>query len=718
MVESKTPCTAADCQQWLESPSPTWSERERAQLLRACTFVSCHYGERKRDSGDTYKEHALAVARLLGTLHLDPTTLVAALLHDCPVADPDAARSIEADFGAETARLVHGLEKMGQVEALGHGSGSEGLRKLLLSIEEDVRAVLIKLAERTHDMRVAKHLPDPDQRRQLARETMDLYAPLANRLGIGQLKWELEDLSFRYLEPAIYQRIARLLDERRVDREAFIVDVTGTLQTALDQAGVKAEVYGRPKHIYSIWNKMIRKDIDFEQVYDVRAVRVLVDDLKQCYAALGTVHTQWAPVPGEFDDYIAKPKNNLYQSLHTAVYGPAGKVVEVQIRTHEMHHHAELGVAAHWRYKEGGPGDRDFEQRIQALRHALDLGEQADPEEFLHRLKDILHYETIHIFTPKGSIIDLPRGSTALDFAYHIHSDIGNRCRGAKVNGRIVPLNQPLENGQQVEVLTIKSGRPSRDWLNPGLGYLHTARARSKARQWFKQEHYDANVEEGANLLQRELKRLAVESIGPDGLAERFNYRQTDDFLAALGRGDITTDQVARSLQSLLRPAGARRQPAQTAVQPDAVHVKVQGLGNLQTHLAKCCKPTPGDPIVALTTHSQGVRIHRQDCPTLADRPPERLLEASWSIDGRDRWPVSIAISARDRQGLLRDISGLVSRLGLDIVVVNTQSHREAATADIRITVEVEQLEQVSRLIGQLETVPGVVAAGRDAAAH
>jgi GTP pyrophosphokinase len=714
MVSSSTSRTG-DCEQWLSDPSPTWSDQDREQLQRACRFLSQHYGNRARTTGDTYKEHAQAVTRLLGSLHLDPQTLVAALLHDCPEAAPEAAELIETEFGQETARLVKGLEKMSHVEALGGNRHSEGLRKLFLSIEEDVRAVLIKLAERTHDLRVLKHLDDPVERRKIARETMDLYAPLANRLGIGQIKWELEDLSFRFIEPAIYKRIAKLLDERRIDREEFIGAVTARLRSALAEAGVQAEVYGRPKHIYSIWNKMIRKDVDFDQIYDVRALRVMVDSLPQCYAALGIVHSLWAPIPGEFDDYIAKPKNNLYQSLHTAVYGPSGKVIEVQIRTHEMHHHAELGGAAHWRYKEGGPGDRDFEQRIQALRQALDLGEHADPEEFLVRLKDILHYDTIHVFTPKGTVIDLPRGSTALDFAYHIHTDIGNRCRGAKVNGTIVPLTQPLENGQQVEVLTIRSGRPSRDWLNPALGYLHTARARSKARQWFKQENFSANVEAGNAILQREFKRLAVTDadVGIETLVKRFNFQQLDDFFAALGRGDITVDQVVRSLHGLLRPPPPPRPASQRAPQNDAIHVKVQGLGNLVTHLAKCCNPAPGDPIIAVTTHSQGVKIHRRDCPTLAGRPIERLLDADWSIDARDTWRAVIAISARDRQGLLRDISGLVSSQGLDIVVVTTESRPKTQQAEVRFTVEVHNLDQMSRLLGQLEALPGVKSAVR-----
>ena len=574
--------------------------------------------------------------------------------------------------------------------------------------------MLIKLAERTHDMRVLKHLPDPEERRRTAQESLDLYAPLANRLGIGQIKWELEDLSFRYIEPDTYQHIARLLDERRIDREQFIAEVTEQLQTSLADAGMQADIYGRPKHIYSIWNKMIRKGLDFEQIYDVRAVRVLVDTLPQCYAALGVVHSLWPPIPGEFDDYIAKPKNNLYQSLHTAVYGPSCKVVEIQIRTREMHHHAELGVAAHWRYKEGGPGDRNFEQRIQALRQALDLGEHAEPDEFLDRLKDVLHYDTIHVFTPKGTVIDLPRGSTALDFAYHIHSDIGNRCRGAKVNGRITPLSQPLENGQQVEVLTAKNGHPSRDWLSPALGYLHTARARSKARQWFKQENFSTNVEEGANILQHELKRLAVTDIGPELISQRFNFSQVDDFYAALGRGDLTVDQVVRSIQGLVRPAQQRRtSPVRSRSQDPPSHVKVQGLGNLVTRIAKCCNPAPGDPIIAVSTVSQGVSIHRQDCPTLAGRPQERLLEADWSSDGRDNWRVSVHIIAKDRQGLLRDITGLVTAQGLDILVVNTNSNKHSQQADIRLTIELHTLDEVSRLLARLEDLPGVISASR-----
>ena len=712
MVSSSSAEQVSDCNEWQQQATANWAPADRTQLQRACEFVDQHYGDRLRASGESYKEHAVEVTRMLCDLHLDPNTLSAALLHDCPRAAPQVAPSIAGLFGDEVARLVEGLEKMGHVEALGGAPRSEGLRKLFLSIEEDIRAVLIKLAERTHDMRVLKHLPDPEQQRATAQESLDLYAPLANRLGIGHIKWELEDLSFRYIEPDTYQHIARLLAERRVDREQFIATVTEQLRDKLSEAGIKADIYGRPKHILSIWNKMIRKRLDFDHIYDIRAVRVLVDSLPQCYAALGMVHSLWSPIPGEFDDYIAKPKNNLYQSLHTAVYGPSGKVVEIQIRTHEMHHHAELGVAAHWRYKEGGRSDRNFEQRIQALRQALDLGEHAEPDEFLNRLRDALHYDTIHVFTPKGSVIDLPRGATALDFAYHIHSDIGNRCRGAKANGRIVPLSQPLENGQQVEVLTVGNGRPSRDWINPSSGYLYTARARSKARQWFKQENFASNVDAGSSILNKELKRLAVTDIGPDQIAQRFNFQHTDDFFAALGRGDLTVDQVVRSIHGLVRPA-PRKRPERASVQSAPTQVKVQGLGNLLTRMAKCCNPEPGDAIIAVNTSGQGVSIHRQDCPTLPGRPPERLLEAEWSSDGRDNWQVSIAIEARDRQGLLRDITSLVTDQGLDILMVNTRSHKTSQRADIRLGIEFHTLDQVSRLLARLEELPGVISALR-----
>jgi len=705
----------ADCEQWLQSATCSWSDEDRGQLQRACAFLQQGYGAQLRRSGESYRQHALEVTRLLCDLHLDPHTLTAALLHDCPQADPAAATEIASRFGDEVARLVGGLEKMGHVEALGGDPRSEGLRKLFLSIEEDIRAVLIKLAERTHDMRVLKHLPDEEERRRTAQESLDLYAPLANRLGIGQIKWELEDLSFRYIEPDTYQHIARLLDERRIDREQFIGEVTEQLQGALAEAGMQPDVYGRPKHIFSIWNKMIRKGLDFEEIYDVRAVRVLLDTLPQCYQALGIVHSLWPPIPGEFDDYIAKPKNNLYQSLHTAVYGPSGKVVEIQIRTREMHHHAELGVAAHWRYKEGGPGDRNFEQRIQALRQALDLGEHAEPDEFLERLKDVLHYDTIHVFTPKGTVIDLPRGSTALDFAYHIHSDIGNRCRGAKVNGRITPLSHPLENGQQVEVLTAKNGRPSRDWLNPALGYLHTARARSKARQWFKQENFSTNVEAGGIILHRELKRLAVTEISPQTIAKRFNFQQVDDFYAALGRGDLLVDQMVRSIHGLIRPPDrpSHRRASQPRDHAPPTHVKVHGLGNLLTRIAKCCDPQPGEPIIAVSTATQGVTIHRQDCSTLASRPQERLLEAEWSIDGRDNWRVIIEVQAHDRHALLRDITGLVSDQGLDIIKVNTHSDKEKQQATIYFTIEAHSLDQISSLLARLEDLPGIISATR-----
>ncbi|MFV1974112.1 MAG: bifunctional (p)ppGpp synthetase/guanosine-3',5'-bis(diphosphate) 3'-pyrophosphohydrolase, partial [Thiohalobacterales bacterium] len=499
---------------------------------------------------------------------------------------------------------------MAQASGQDHAQ-AESLRKLLLAMAADVRVVLIKLADRLHNLRTLRHL-DPERQRRIAAETLDIYAPLANRLGIWQIKWELEDLALRYLEPAAYQELAGQLDEKRVGREAYIGEVIELLNAELDTAGIQAKVSGRPKHIYSIYRKMQHKQVDFAQIFDMRAVRVIVNEEKDCYAALGIVHGLWRHIPKEFDDYIANPKENRYRSLHTAVIGPESRTLEVQIRTEEMHRHAEFGVAAHWRYKEGGSSESDYEEKIAWLRQLLEWhDEERSASDFVDRFRSEAFQDRVYVLTPQGRIIDLPRGATPLDFAYAVHSEVGHRCRGAKVNGRIVPLTYPLNNGEQVEVLTTKQGAPSRDWLNAHLGYLHTSRAKSRVRAWFKQQDFEHNVAAGRSILDRELHRLGITGLAVDKLSDRFKHRQVDDFLAAIGRGDINTGQLASAINELVpgqdkvprsRGRSARKKPARI---PGGV--SISGVGNLMTTMGRCCHPVPHDPIVGYITRGRGV---------------------------------------------------------------------------------------------------------------
>ncbi|CAK0780422.1 GTP pyrophosphokinase [Gammaproteobacteria bacterium] len=725
---TSSPNPVSDYAAWINELARMRPGIDFGLLHQACTRAEQIYGTARRLSGEPYLEHTLEVAHLLAGLRLDVQTLAAAVLHDVPEVVGRTGKEIDLATELEpgVARLVEGVRRIDMVmrrrSDQSRPEDQEGLRKLLLSIDEDMRVLLIKLAERTHDLRSAKQLP-PLERQRIAGETMDLYAPLANRLGMGRLKWELEDLSFRYLEPAIYQRIATLLDERRLDRESYLQQVMTTLRERLAAVGILAEVSGRAKHIYSIWRKMRRKDVDFDHIYDVRAVRVLVDTLSDCYTALGVVHGLWLPISGEFDDYIAKPKNNLYQSLHTAVVGPEDKTLEVQIRTHDMHHHAELGVAAHWRYKEGNRGDADYDHRIQWLRQFLALDEAADPGEFVERFRQTLQHEQIHIFTPKGRVIELPRGATPLDFAYHVHSEVGHHCRGAKVDGHIVPLTYPLKNGEQVEILTTKKGGPSRDWLNPTTGYLHTNRAKEKVRQWFRQENHDEDVEQGRFLLDRELARLNLSKADLELLGRRLRYTRIEDLMSALGRGDIALSQVSNALGHILalrRKTIAMPTAPQARSRPKGAEVpsriRVQGVGNLVTHLAQCCRPNPGDSIVGHVTHNQGISIHRIDCANILGRTEEaraKLLEAEWTTSTADTWPASLQIVARDRPGLLRDVTGLVADDGINILAVDTQTNKKTQIADMRLTVEVYHIDQISRLLVRINGLSGIISLRR-----
>ena len=629
---------------WPDSLGGVFTPAEVGAIARAIAYVEPLYEGRAELTGAPLLQHALGAAGILLGMNMDASTLTAAILHAVPTCMEDWAEKLETEFGNAVRVLVLGISRMEQIRQFSEmpaqqqgpaGSAQlENLRKMLLAMVEDIRVVLIKLALRTQTLRNLSGA-SAEQQTRIAQETQSIFAPLANRLGVWQLKWELEDLAVRYLEPERYKKVAHLLDERRVDREQYIAAFLAVLQAELGKAGIAAQVTGRPKHIYSIINKMKRKQLDFEQLYDVRAVRILVDDVKGCYAALGVVQSLWPPIPGEFDDYIARPKSNDYRSLHTAVLGPRGLAVEVQIRTHEMHQSSELGVAAHWRYKEGAKSDANFDEQIVWLRQILEWKSEVATQDDM-QFKNELFGEQVYVFTPQGKVIDLPRGATPVDFAYTLHTDLGHRTRGAKVNGSIVPLNTKLQNGQRVEILTIKLGAPSRDWLNPSLGYLQSSRARARVRSWFNNQNIADSIAQGRALLDKELHRLGVGDINQERLAQRLDYHKLDDFLAALGRNLVTQRRIAQAIQSEL-PGKTISVPVQARTGNTRVskaQITVGGVNNLMTKNAQCCKPEQTDVIVGYITRDRGITIHKQGCPflsRLAETRPERVLTAQWA---------------------------------------------------------------------------------------
>lgn len=716
---------------WLQVLAKDRKPEEIEIIRRALALAEQAHRSQTRASGEPYLAHATAVADVLAGLRMDHETLAAAILHDV-VEDTDISLTdIEAVCGAAVAHLVDGLTKM---NAIGEYQASEqnpkkeqvkaeSLRKLLLAMAEDVRVVLIKLADRVHNMRTLKHLPAHKQQR-IARETLDIYAPLANRLGIWHIKWELEDLTFRYLEPQAYHEIAKSLDERRVDRQRYIDDVLATLQAELAQVGIKADVSGRAKHIYSIWKKMQRKGLNFNELYDVRAVRILVDSIPDCYHALGVVHTLWAHIPKEFDDYIATPKENRYRSIHTAVVGPEGKVIEVQIRTHEMDKESELGVAAHWRYKEGGKSSADFEQKVAWLRQLLEWKEEeSSAGDFIDRFKSEVFQDRVYVLTPQGEVVDMSQGATPLDFAYHIHTEVGNRARGARVNGRMVPITYELKSGEQVEILTARHGEPSRDWLNPHLGYLKTSRARAKVRHWFAQQDIERNLAEGRAVVERELRRFSIVDLPLEQLAAQFDFSQVDSFLLAVGRNDVSTSQIVRALQKQVVPPDTSEQetlaiarpiiPAKAGQEGD---IQIQGVGNLLSTMARCCKPVPGDAVIGYITQGRGVSIHRRDCKNILNVPTEklsRLIEVDWSHGQRQTYPVDIEVMAFDRQGLLRDITSILTNEKINVISANTHTNKQDYSVHMQLTLEIASIDELSKVLGRIAQLSNVIEARR-----
>jgi RelA/SpoT family (p)ppGpp synthetase len=695
----------------------------RALIERAYAVAERAHTDQTRKTGGPYIQHPLAVAFLLADLGMDPDTIAAGLLHDV-VEDTEVDLEILAqEFGPDVASLVDGVTKLEQIEQeqidrfnkmgerLRDEQESESLRKMFIAMAEDIRVVIIKLADRLHNMRTLDPLP-PERRKTFARETLEIFAPLANRLGVWQWKWELEDLSLRYLDPATYAEIASLIKERRPEREAGIQRHVQVLKQRLTEEDIEAEITGRPKHIYSIYNKMGRKGVPFQRVHDVRGIRVITQTVPDCYRVLGIVHGLWKPIPGEFDDYIATPKENLYQSLHTAVVGDDGNTLEVQIRTWEMHRTAEYGIAAHWRYKESGKRDEAFEAKIAWLRSLLEWRKEVtDASEFVDAMKTDIFRDRVYTFTPKGKLIDLPVDATPIDFAYQVHTEIGHRCRGARVNGKLVSLDYQLRNGDQVDILTARRGGPSRDWLNPALGLIKTSRARNKIRQWFRRQDRQQNIAQGRDIVERELKRLGVERLGHEAVAQLFGYEELGDFYAAVGFGDIHSQQIVSRIAATRPREEAEFPLIPPPPVPTVEGIQVQGTGGLLTRLARCCHPLPGDDIIGYVTRGRGVTIHRRDCPNILRlEDTERLIEVSWGTHVQTV-PATIHITAYDRARLLSEISNIIGAEDINISAVKQDTRKNVAT--IYITIEVNSMAQLSRVLTKIERLPNVIEARR-----
>ncbi len=703
------------------------SDEDRRSLARALAFAAELYGAKLLGTGEPAYEHAVGTARNVAELRLDADARAAGLLFAVPAYIPAAEEKLTETFGAAVASLVMGISRLNALRVITRTaaqgkdpqSQAEVLRKMLLAMVGDVRVVLLRLASRTQTLRWLARAPDAE-RAQLARETLDIYAPLANRLGVWQLKWELEDLSFRYLEPELYKRIAGLLEDRRSERERFVEQAIAELADELARAGIRAEITGRPKHLYSIYSKMRAKSLDFSQIHDVSGLRVLVDEAKDCYTVLGVVHNLWAPIPREFDDYISRPKANLYRSLHTAVIGPEGKALEVQIRTREMHRDAELGVAAHWRYKEGGKratGKGDpFDERIVWLRQMLAWRDEiVDASDWIEQPRHAVLDDTVYVLTPQGRVIDLPQGATPVDFAYALHSDIGHRCRGAKVNGAIVPLDYRLKNAEAVEIITAKTGGPSRDWLNPALGTIKSSRARNKVRQWFNSREIASVMAAGRAAVERELQREGRRAASLEDLAKSLGFGDPDELFAAVGREEVGSRRLQTALRGGTERAYSQEIPPYRArARQSSSGILVVGVERLLTQLARCCKPAPPDRISGFVTKGRGVSVHRRDCTSLArlaERFPERIIGADWGKRGAQAYPVDIVVRGNDRQGLLRDVTETLVREKTNVIAAKTQTRNDIAF--MYFTVEVEDIDQLQRALSAIEDVRGVLAAAR-----
>ena len=723
-----------------------YSVVDRDLIKNAYTCAEEAHRGQLRASGEPYITHCVAVAYILAELKVPPVIIAAALLHDTVEDTPVTLDDLSNKFSPEIASLVDGVTKLTNLPRVSRGGKAENvesnptgvhsedeqlilgdalaksrkkelatetLRKTLMAMGDDVRVVMIKLADRLHNMRTLSYIPE-SKRYRIAKETMDIFAPLANRLGIWQIKWELEDLAFRYTQPEEYKAIAEKLADRRVNRETEVKKIIGELEKVLSEGGIKVEISGRPKHIYSIYQKMVQKDKSFEMVRDLRGVRLIVQDIPSCYAALGIIHTHWRPIPNEFDDYIAAPKDNFYQSIHTSVIYSDGKPLEVQIRTEGMHHSAEYGIAAHWLYKEKGSQDDHYQQRVTWLRKLMEWRQDVDDaQEFVDGVKSDVFEDRAYVFTPRGDIIDLPIGSTPIDFAYAVHTEVGNRCRGAKINGKLVPLDYKLKTGDQVEILTAKRGGPSRDWLNMHLGLVNTQRARAKIRQWFKKQDREQNLSQGREILDKELKRLGIIDLDIDDLGKYFEYKGSEDLYVALGCGDLAIGKIINHIQEVekgdidplftVSPVAVERK--------DSESVNVLGLKGILTSFAKCCNPAPGDEIVGYITRGRGATIHRKDCPNiLRMKDKERLVKVSWG-EAKRTFPVSIMIKAYDRQGLMGDISTVLGNEGINMRDIHITISNNLAT--INLLLDIGDIGQLSRVLTLMESLPNVMEAFR-----
>jgi GTP pyrophosphokinase len=695
-----------------------YPQADLTALHDAFEFAQLAHRDQTRETGEPYVTHPLAAAQILADIGIDPVAVMAALLHDIPEDTDFTINDLEERFGPEVAQLVDGVTKLSKFSTHSHEEQqAENIRKMFLAMADDIRVVLIKLADRLHNMRTLYALPSDKQAR-IARQTLEIYAPLAERLGIWSVKWELEDLAFKTLEPAAYRELARMLDTRRKSRESFIHRAIEELRPALARAGIEAELSGRPKHLYSIRKKMQRKGAEIGEIYDVYAIRVLVDEIKDCYAALGVVHSLWHPIPNQFDDYIAVPKPNLYQSLHTAVISIEGQPLEIQIRTHAMHQVSEVGIAAHWRYKEGSRADREYDAKLAWLRQVMDWQRDvSDATEFVEGVKLDVFQDQVFVFTPKGEVKDLPAGATPLDFAYRIHTDIGHRCIGAKINNRLVPLDYRLKNGDIVEIVTTKGEHgPSRDWMN----LVRTSHAREKIRQWFKRQERDENISHGRESLERELRRLARTSLGAVGqdrileIARAYRFDNLDDFYAAVGYGAIGAPQVVSRLgvvddaQLALPPTAPPTSPSRQG------GVRVKGVGDLLVRFGKCCHPIPGDPIIGFITRGKGVTVHLKNCQTvLGERETARLIDVEWEGQVQQTYPISVRIEAYDRTGLVADITQVVAENKVNIMSANV-SVTPDRTATVRATLEVASVAQLARVMSRLEQLKDVISVQRD----
>jgi len=742
---------------WLTGVSKGRSNSDLKRIEKAAKFaIDAHKGQ-KRTSGEDYVNHTFAVAAIVHELGLDTDVVIAALLHDTVEDTPVTLEKIKLSFGQQVSGLVDGVTKMEAIEEFSeheteHPDRStalvsvdklqaatktaqaqkqrqdikaESLRKMMLAMVDDVRVVLIKLSDRLHNMRTLGAVSVEKQKR-VATETLEIFSPLANRLGVWQIKWELEDLAFRYIEPEIYKSIAARLSERRVDRERYINGFISDLQLELQNENIDAQINGRAKHLFSIWNKMQKKGLEFDELFDVRAVRVLVDSVQDCYAALGIIHTKWKYISGEFDDYIATPKENNYRSIHTAIIGPQGKVVEVQIRTNEMHDYNELGIAAHWRYKEGrSDSDDAVNNKILWLRQLLEWKDEvSDANEFIDRVKDEVFQDRVYVFSPQGRVIDLSYGSTPIDFAYAIHTEVGHRCRGAKVNGKMVQLTYQLKTGEQIEIITSKSGGPSLDWLDPHKGYVHSRRARSGIQHWFRHENREETIAHGRALLERELDRMNLQEVGLEQLAKRLGVEETDEMYFKLADGSIKPGRAAVTAQRILKPKTEEEEQLEisfkqariTKDERKAADLSILGVSDLMTNLAKCCQPVPGDKVLGFVTRGDGITIHRDSCPNILyqqNTSAERIVEVTWGADKEHTYEMTIQLKAFDRKGLLKDVSSVFADERVNVLALNTRTETDDLSVHMEALVEVRNLEEMSKLLAKLDQLPNVLSVKR-----